>query len=296
MGLITLTTDFGTEDWFVGTMKGVVLGVNRGAEIVDITHGIPPGDVRAGAFALAAACRFFPRGTVHLAVVDPGVGSERKAIAVRTKDYFFVGPDNGLLSWALAKESVLAVHRLENSRFFLPDVSRTFHGRDVFAPVAAHLSKGLPIGKLGPRVPSYEKLSVPSPTQRRGQLVGEIIYIDRFGNVITNISRQDLGSWRADVSQNQCVSTNHRSAKHRATRRTTLCAPLRDSSEASAVQVKLATRKQLIPLASFYDAVRQGQPLALIGSGDFLEIAINGGSAAERLDLEIGDRVIICAK
>lgn len=137
MNIITLTTDFGLADWFVGSMKGVILGINPQARIVDITHDVPAGDIRAGAFALLASYRCFPRNTVHVAVVDPGVGSERAAIAVRTEEYFFVGPDNGVLSFALAHENVQEVRHLQNEMLFRTPVSNTFHGRDIFAPVAA---------------------------------------------------------------------------------------------------------------------------------------------------------------
>src|SRR5271169_1802298 len=130
--LVTLTTDFGTRDWFVGTMKGVIHRIAPRARIIDLTHEITPGDIRAGAFALAAGCRFFPKGTVHVAVVDPGVGSRRQGIAVQTANAVFVGPNNGLLSWTLAKEKIRAIHALENEACFLQPVSRTFHGRDVF--------------------------------------------------------------------------------------------------------------------------------------------------------------------
>src|SRR5947207_396860 len=132
--VVTLTTDFGSHDWFVGTMKGVILGINPKASTVDITHELPPGDVRAGGFALAASYSFFPTGTVHVTVVDPGVGSRRRAIAVQTSKYFFIGPDNGVLSWALRKEKVRAIHGLENEQYFPRSISRTFHGRDIFAP------------------------------------------------------------------------------------------------------------------------------------------------------------------
>ncbi|HXP59595.1 MAG TPA: SAM-dependent chlorinase/fluorinase [Dongiaceae bacterium] len=128
MGAITLTTDFGLGDWFVGTMKAVILGIHPRANVVDITHEIPPGDIRAGAFALMAGCRYFPNGTVHLAVVDPGVGGRRQAVAVRTASSFFVGPDNGVLSWALALEKIETIRLLENRQYFLEPVSRTFHG------------------------------------------------------------------------------------------------------------------------------------------------------------------------
>ena len=142
--IITLTTDFGTKDWFVGSMKGVILGIQPEVLVVDITHDVSSGDIRGGAFALAASYSFFARGTIHLAVVDPGVGSDRAAIAVQTADYLFIGPDNGVLSWALRQESIKSIRKLENEKLFLRSISHTFHGRDIFAPVAAHLSKGWP--------------------------------------------------------------------------------------------------------------------------------------------------------
>src|SRR5439155_1715804 len=147
MTMLTLTTDFGLSDWFVGTMKGVILSLEPRAQVADITHAIPAGDIRAGAFALAVSYKFFPKKTVHVAVVDPGVGGPRRAIAVQTADYFFVGPDNGVLSLALMGEKIVAVHRLTNGTLFLQPVSQTFHGRDVFAPVATRLGQGLPIQK-----------------------------------------------------------------------------------------------------------------------------------------------------
>ena len=187
MNLITLITDFGRRDWFVGSMKGAILSVQPQAVIVDITHEIPRGDIRAGAFALMASCRCFPRDTVHVVVVDPGVGSNRAAIVVRTSGYYFVGPDNGVLSWALAKEKVLEIRQAESQTYFRKPVSCTFHGRDIFAPVAAHLTQGVPIELLGGRSKDYVHLDWPKPQVVGGCLCGEIVYIDRFGNAISNI-------------------------------------------------------------------------------------------------------------
>jgi len=170
MQIVTLTTDFGTRDWFVGTMKGVMLGINPRADIVDLTHEIPAGDIRAGAFALMAGCHYFPKGTVHVAVVDPGVGGPRRAIAVQTNDYFFVGPDNGVLSWALAREQIKTVRQLEQRKYLLDSVSRTFHGRDIFAPVAAHLSRGPAIQRLGREVKDWVRLPWPQPKRSRGTI------------------------------------------------------------------------------------------------------------------------------
>ena len=252
---MTLTTDFGLADWFVAAMKGVILGLQPRAVLVDIAHQIPPGDIRAGAFALAASHRFFPRGTIHVAVVDPGVGGGRRAIAARTGNYFFVGPDNGVLSLALARERVEAVHCITNARFFLHPVSTTFHGRDVFAPVAAHLSKGVPVRQLGPPVKDWIRLDWPAPRVMKNSVRGEVLYIDRFGNAITNLDGQSLGT--------------------------------RDKRDWHV----WAGRKRLCRLGSCYQDARVGSPIAVPGSSGFLEIAINGGSAARAFRLKIGDPV-----
>ncbi len=260
MSIITLTSDFGTRDWFVGTMKGVILSINPRATVVDLNHEIPPGDIRAGAFALAAGCRFFPRGTVHVVVVDPGVGGPRGAIAVQTEDYLFVGPDNGVLSLALARERVRMIRQLKNEALFLSTVSQTFHGRDVFAPVAAHLSSGVPPRKCGPRQEKFVRLEWPQPGVTAGAVSGEIIYIDRFGNLITNIGEECLEQFRNTETR------------------------------------VFAKGKRLCTVAEFYQAVPPGQPVAVLGSTGYLEIAVNGGSATRMLHLEVGDPVQVRAQ
>jgi S-adenosylmethionine hydrolase len=253
--LITLTTDFGLTDWFVAAMKGVIARLAPRIQVVDITHGIPPGDIRAGAFALAASCPFFPRGTIHVAVVDPGVGSARKAIAVQTTRYFFVAPDNGVLSFALRKERIKSIHALEKAAFFLQPVSQTFHGRDIFSPVAAHLAGGLPIQKLGPRLNDFLRLPWPEPRRHRKQIEGEVVYIDRYGNATTNLDSETLRSFPPASCEIH------------------------------------ATRRRICPFADHYQAVPRGKPVAVVGSSGLLEIAINGGSAQKRLGLVIGTRV-----
>lgn len=253
--IITLTTDFGAADWFVGVMKGVVLGLNPAAAIIDLTHEIPGGDVQAGAFALMAGYRFVSRGSIHVAVVDPGVGSRRRAIAVETKDYFFIGPDNGVLSWALKRERVRRIVALENDAYFLKPVSRTFHGRDIFAPVAAHLSRGLSIRKLGPNLADIQRLNWPEAIISDGAVVGEVLYVDRFGNALTNIDSDHLK---------------------------------RITSQRLRVRVG---RRPVFPVGDYYQTVNQGKPVAVIGSSGLLEIAINGGNAARRLSLKAGVKV-----
>ena len=250
MSLITLTTDFGTRDWFVGTMKGVIAGIAPAAKVIDLTHDLPQGDIRAGAFALAASCRYFPKGTIHVAVVDPGVGSRRKAIAVQTGNSFFVGPDNGVLSWALAKEKIKAVRALGNEAYFRKPVSRTFQGRDVFAPVAASLSRGVPIGKFGPALKDLVCLDWPEPRKQRCGIKGEVVYIDRFGNAITNLDSGLIGS-----------------------------------AERVTCEV-YGKRRRRCPLRAFYQVVPPNTPVAVVGSSGFLEIAVNGGSAERNLGVE----------
>jgi S-adenosylmethionine hydrolase len=240
-------------------MKGVILGLAPRAQTVDLTHEIAAGDIRAGAFALAASYSFFPRNTIHLAVVDPGVGTQRRAIAVRTANYLFVGPDNGLLSWALAKEKIEAIHALRDKTYFLPEVSATFHGRDVFTPVAAHLSRGVPLHKLGPALNDCLRLEWPEPKPTRQGIQGEVLYIDRFGNAITNIASRMLGSKTKD-------------------------------------QAVFLGGKRSCAMAPSYGAVAPGRPIAVVGSSGFLEIAVNRGNAAEFLRLRVGSKVELRAQ
>ena len=231
-------------------MKGVILRLAARVRLVDLTHEIAAGDIRAGAFALAASYSFFPRKAIHVAVVDPGVGTSRRAVAVQTADYFFVGPDNGVLSAALARERVVAVHRLENPRYWLPEISATFHGRDVFAPVAAHLSLGIAIRNFGPQAKDYVRLDWPNPRVGAGRIQGEVLYVDRFGNAITNIPKKILDALREPGV--------------------------------------FVGRKRVCSLAPSYQSVPAGRALAVVGSSGFLEIAINGGNAAKTLKLKAG--------
>jgi len=255
--IITLTTDFGIADSYVGAMKGVILGIAPRAAVVDITHEVPPQAVEAGAFLLGDAWRFFPRGTIHVAVVDPGVGTARRAIAVETPDGFGVGPDNGVLSPLL--EAATRVVELQEARWFRPVVSATFHGRDIFAPVAAHLATGESLDHFGPAVVDAIRL-VPREARIDGDtLVGEVIHVDRFGNLVTTITAPNLTGWKG-------------------------------------VQVEIAGWS--IPaLAMTYGgdvAGSAGADLrALIGSSGRLEIAAAGGSAARVTGASRGARVIV---
>lgn len=185
--MITFTSDFGDSDWFVGVVRGVIHGICADARIVDLTHAVSPGDIARAAFVLEAASGDFPPGTVHLAVVDPGVGTTRRALAVRARGQLFVGPDNGVLDWAL-RDARAEVRALAESRFFRPPVSRTFHGRDVFAPVAAHLAAGAVLEHLGPAVTDPVRLERPEPVMTGGVLTGRVLYMDRFGNALTDLN------------------------------------------------------------------------------------------------------------
>jgi S-adenosylmethionine hydrolase len=256
--IVTLLTDFGTQDHYVASMKGVILGINSVCTLVDISHEVRPHDIREGALILANVYSCFPKGTIHLAVVDPGVGSSRKPILLITKDYFFLGPDNGLLGLAAEKDGVEKAIVVSNRGFFRPSISSTFHGRDIFAPVAGHLSAGIPPELLGRRVRSWVKLDLGEPKIVKKDLVGEISHIDVFGNIVTNISQQDL----------------NRFAKKRA------------------VVISIG-RREIRGLRKGYWEAKKGELLALIGSGDFLEISVREGDAQKVLKSRRSDRVRI---
>lgn len=256
---ITLTTDFGTQDWFVGVMKGVIAGIAPEAKVIDITHEIPPGNIRAGAFALATSFSFFPKGTIHVAVVDPGVGGSRAPIAVQTEDYIFVGPDNGVLSWAWERQKAHSIWLLDQRKFFRKPVSRTFHGRDIFAPVAAHLSTGKPLEQFGHEACFYLTLPWPKPRLSKDRVTGQVLYIDRFGNALTNISEASLGEFSKKKPQ------------------------------------VILNEQPLCTVQQFYQAVPEGKAVAVFGSNGFLEIAVNGGNAAQQLKLRLDQAVTVKA-
>jgi S-adenosyl-L-methionine hydrolase (adenosine-forming) len=251
--IIALITDFGCADWFSGAMKGAILCVNQEAAIVDITHLIPAGDVRAAAFCLLAAHDSFPQGTVLVAVVDPGVGSGRRAIAARAGGYVFIGPDNGVLSLVLDKYKNPEIRVLENKRLLRKSVSSTFHGRDIFAPVAGHVSKGAPFAKVGPRTKKIVRITLPEPRMSGSRIVGSIVYIDHFGNAITNIP----------------------------------------SPPASSKTSRVVIKNRVVPLCSCYADVDKGKPVAVRGSCGFVEISVNQGNAARELKIEVGGRIKI---
>ena len=193
MKLIALLTDFGTHDYFVGAMKGAILSVCRDATIVDITHEIAPQQIASASFTLRACYRNFPKKTVFAVVVDPGVGSARRAILVETENYFFVAPDNGLLSFVFEEAESFHVYELTNKNYFAENVSRTFHGRDIFAPVAAHLATGVKPNEFGREITDFIRFTESRPQKISDKIVeAEIIYIDRFGNLVTNLKRENM--------------------------------------------------------------------------------------------------------
>lgn len=197
--ILTLLTDFGTEDYYVAAVKGTVLRLAPGTDLVDVSHQVPPGDVETAAFLLAAAAPAFPAGTVHLAVVDPGVGSGRRILAARTREAWFVAPDNGLLTPVLS--AAVSVRSVERHDLFLPGPGHTFHGRDRFAPVAAWLLRGEPETELGPEIGDPKRLPSPPPRREPGRLAGRVIHVDRYGNLVTDIPAGWLppGPCRAEV-------------------------------------------------------------------------------------------------
>lgn len=258
--LITFTSDFGHEDWFVGVVHGVIHGVCPAARVVDLTHTIAPGAITHGAFTLEAAAPDFPDGTVHLAVVDPGVGTERRALAVRAHRQWFVGPDNGLLEWALADPAAEARALTEES-FFRQPVSRTFHGRDVFAPVAAHLAAGVAFDRLGPVVRDPVRIKTQDVQVRGGELVGHVAHIDRFGNALTNVDAGSLARAFPGVPESHLAI------------------------EAGGRRFEGVTRS--------YGDAPVGTVVVVLGSSGRLEIAQVSGAAAERLGLGVGDPVVV---
>lgn len=265
---ITLLTDFGTADYFVAALKGVILTANRHARVVDITHDIPPQDIEAGAFTLLAACSSFPAGTIHVAVVDPGVGSSRRAILVRTTEGYFVGPDNGIFSYVCERSEHQGVapelFHLDNEKYFRRPVSTTFHGRDVFAPVAAALSMGVKPEGLGTSISEIVRLApLHTRTSRDGRLMARIIHIDRFGNCVTNITQGDLSP--AMIVSGAALSLKGKTVK--------------------------TFRNYFDERASGRDKV-----FAIWGSAGFLEIAVANASAAKLLKVRRGDGVTVTFK
>jgi len=249
--IITLTTDFGLSDPFVGIMKGVMLGITPAARLIDISHDVRSYDVFEAAALIQSAYPYFPPGTVHLIVVDPGVGSARRPLAAAARGHIFVAPDNGVLSCVLIGEWAHEVFEITDRSLFLNPVSQTFHGRDIFAPVAAHLAAGVSIDSVGPRITDFVRKPLPRPALRGGKLIGSVLRVDRFGNIITNLRRTDL-----------VPDFNLRIAGQPVTR---WC-------------------------SSFAEGV-PGEVFAIEGSAGYVEIVMNQASAADRLQVQSGAEI-----
>ncbi|HHT9130628.1 MAG TPA: SAM hydrolase/SAM-dependent halogenase family protein [Candidatus Brocadiaceae bacterium] len=282
--VITLLTDFGYQDAYVGIMKGVIAGINPLANIIDICHSIPPQDIFNGAYLLYTSYKYFPKDTIHVAIVDPGVGSERDIVCVKTKDYFFLVPNNGILSFIVQNEKPKSIIRITNSKYFLPSLSNTFHGRDVFAPVAAYLSLGIKLQELGIKTNQLEHLDIPKPGYKKTkQLEGQIIYIDRFGNLITNITREHL------------TQHDHRQSQFKTQRKEIPLLISPPSQGGVKINLKcletIIGKKKIWGLSKTYTDVKTGEPLVLFGSVGFLEVSINQGNAQKYFKVNKGSKI-----
>jgi S-adenosylmethionine hydrolase len=255
--LITLTTDFGYQDSFVGIMKGVIASINPQAHVVDVTHGIPPQDILAGALTLRHSVRYFPRGSIHVAIIDPGVGGARRPLLIEWDGNYFIGPDNGVLTLAVENIEPTYIVHLSNPAYHLKRTSTTFHGRDIFAPAAAHLSLGIPATAFGERLANIVRVSLPQIARKKQRLEGEIVYIDHFGNLFTNIREHDL----TGMPRNKLD-----------------------------IVVRSVTIRGL---SQNYASAGVGEFLAVVNSWDMLEIAVYKDNAQKRIGAKIGDKVEI---
>ncbi len=256
-GIVTLITDFGLSGEYVGALKGAILRVNPRCQIVDITHQIDPQNILQASFVLQKCYSYYPPGTVHGVVVDPGVGTRRRAVVVEKEKYFFVGPDNGVFSGLFSAGEEIRARKIIRQEYFLTPVSDTFHGRDVFAPVAGHLSLGLDPAKLGPGVKNLVRMDFPEPRRGKRHLTARVLWADSFGNLITNVSREEYG----------------RKLK---------------------TSFQIRGKGWIIDrLSRTYGEGKPEQPLALFGSGGLLEISVNRGNAWKTLGLEPGNSITI---
>jgi S-adenosylmethionine hydrolase len=259
--VITLTTDFGLDDPFVGVMKGVILNINPRSTIIDLNHGISSHDIREAAFTIGMNYKFFPARTAHVVVVDPGVGSRRRPILVVTGTHYFIGPDNGVFSYVFEKErGSLRIIHITAGHYFLKPVSPTFQGRDVFAPVAAWLTSGKNFRNFGEEITDYETIDLSMPVLKKNALRGEIILIDKFGNAMTNINQAEISA-------------------------------LMGNNPGKTLKVVLG--KKVVPLSEFYGQATGKGIHAVINSSEYLEFFVNRGSAAKAFKISIGDAVEI---
>ena len=259
--VITLLTDFGLKDSYVAEMKAVILSICPKASIVDISHDVEPYNIRMAAYLLARSVKFFPKGTVHVAVVDPTVGSSRRPIIVEAKNAFLVGPDNGVLMFAAEKLGLKSVYKIENKDFMLPNISKTFHGRDIFSPIAAYLSLGMSPSSLGEKIQDFIVLKLFKVNIADDEVRGSIVHIDSFGNIITCIEKEHLDNIGIGYGDT--------------------------------LDVVLGDNTMRIKLLPAYGYVKPGEFLAVINSEGFFEIAANMSNAALKLGVKVGDPVII---
>lgn len=257
--IITLTTDYGTGDHLVGVLKGVILKINPDVTIVDITHEVTPFDLLDGALAIASAYAYFPPRTIHVVIVDPGVGTERRPLLVSGQNQYFIAPDNGVLSGVFEKEQNFLVRHLTSEHYFLQPVSKTFHGRDVFAPVAAWLSKNWQPGSMGDEITDFKRFALPKPKEADGGLKGVILKVDSFGNLMTNFRAEDLPT---------------------------------EASEKGEVKLQLGTYAvtRLVPTFASGNA---GEAIAFVGSSGYVEIGVNKGNASKTLGIGRGAAVLL---
>jgi S-adenosyl-L-methionine hydrolase (adenosine-forming) len=264
---IALLTDFGSSDGYVGSLKGVALRIAPDTPVIDISHDIPAFDILEGAVVLFRAFAYFPKKTIFVVVVDPGVGSERKPILVETADYYFVAPDNGVLTLALAEQKIQRIIHLMDEKYFLQPRSHTFHGRDIFIPVAAHLVNGAAVKKFGAELSDYVRLPALEPQISAEAIHGQVIAVDRFGNIFTNLTRRLLERYFSKMDFTLFVGAGSS----------------RPGTETKSLQ----------GLHSHYAEGEPGQAMLLFSSSNLLEIAVNQGSAAEILGLQRGDKIKI---
>ncbi len=257
--VITLTTDYGTSDHLVGTLKGVILKINPDAIIVDLNHHVMPYDVLDGALSIGATYRYFPPRTIHVVVVDPGVGTERRPLLVSAEQHYFVAPDNGVLSTVYEKETNLVVRHITAEHYFLNPVSNTFHGRDIFAPAAARLSKAFQTEAFGEEISDFVRFSLPKPKPAHNALKGVVLRVDHFGNLMTNFTVADLPP--------ELVARGNMKL--------------------------LLAGKEIRQLAQAYAQGNPGEPFAILGSSGFLEISVNKGNAARTLGAQRGAEVTL---
>lgn len=259
--IITLTTDYGTNDHLVGTLKGVILKINPEATIIDITHSVAPFDLLDGALTIGSAYSYFPPRTIHVVVVDPGVGTERRPLLVTAGNQYFIAPDNGVLSLVYEREKDLIVRHANAEHYYLQPLSKTFHGRDVFAPVAAWLSKGWQPASMGEDIADFKRFALPRPKAAEGTLKGIVMRVDAFGNLVTNFRAEDLPETSAEDAE------------------TTINLQIGD--------------KQVSRLVSTFARGNAGEPIAYVGSSGYVEIAINKGNASRTLGIGRGTPVVL---